>query len=170
VSRAPHLQGQAVPTVMRFSNSSGNPGVHDGIANARALAAKFQLPDRKNAEILALHIQGFPARTPDEFLAFLRAQLPDPATGTAAPDAVPRFLDSHPATRAFIERLTQKPVPASYGRASYYAEHALNSLPRMAPADSAAIAGYPKPGKPISPLMMRAHAARTSCARSWRAA
>jgi Catalase len=36
VSRAPHLQGQAVPTVMRFSNSSGNPDVHDGIANARA--------------------------------------------------------------------------------------------------------------------------------------
>ena len=124
VSRALHLQGQAVPTVMRFSNSSGDPDVHDGIANARALAVKFQLPDGKNADILALHIEGFPARTPDEFLAFLRAQLPDPATGEAAPDAVPRFLDSHPATRAFIERLMQKPVPASYGRASYYAEHA----------------------------------------------
>jgi catalase len=124
VSRAPHLQGQAVPTVLRFSNSSGNPDVHDGIPNARALAVKFQLPDGKNADILALHIEGFPARTPDEFLAFLRAQLPDPATGKPAPDAVPRFLDSHPATRAFIERLMQKPVPASYGRASYYAEHA----------------------------------------------
>jgi catalase len=109
---------------MRFSNSSGNPDVHDGIPNARALAVKFQLPDGKNADILALHIEGFPARTPDEFLACLRAQLPDPATGEAAPDAVPRFLDRHPATRAFIERLMQKPVPASYGRASYYAEHA----------------------------------------------
>jgi len=109
---------------MRFSNSSGDPDVHDGIANARALAVKFQLPDGKNTDILALHIEGFPARTPDEFLAFLRAQLPDPATGKPAPDAVPRFLDSHPATHAFIERLMQKPVPASYGRASYYAEHA----------------------------------------------
>ena len=124
VSRALHLQGQAVPTVMRFSNSSGDPDVRDGIANVRALAGKFQLPDSKNADILALHIEGFPARTPDEFLAFLRAQLPDPATGKPAPAAVPRFLDSHPATRAFIERLMQKPVPASYGRASYYAEHA----------------------------------------------
>ena len=109
---------------MRFSNSSGDPDVHDGIPNARALAVKFQLPDGKNADILALHIEGFPARTPEEFLAFLRAQLPDSATGEAAPDAVPRFLDSHPATRAFIERLMQKAVPASYGRASYYAEHA----------------------------------------------
>ncbi len=124
VSRALHLQGQAVPTVMRFSNASGDPDVHDGIPNARALAVKFQLPDGKNADILALHIEGFPARTPDEFLAFLRAQLPDPASGKPAPDAVPRFLDSHPATRAFIERLMQKPVPASYGRATYYGEHA----------------------------------------------
>jgi len=124
VSRALHLQGQAVPTIMRFSNSSGNPDVHDGIANARALAVKFQLPDGKNADILALHIEGFPARTPEEFLAFLRAQLPDPATGKPAPDAVPRFLESHPATRAFIERLTKKPVPVSYGQACYYAEHA----------------------------------------------
>jgi catalase len=124
VSRAPHLQGQAVPTVMRFSNSSGDPDVHDGIPGARALAVKFQLPDGKNADILGLHIEGFLVRTPEEFLAFLRAQLPDPATGKPAPDAVPRFLESHPATRAFIERLTQKPVPASYGRASYFAEHA----------------------------------------------
>ena len=124
VSRALHLQGQSVPTVMRFSNSSGDPDVQDGIANARALAVKFQLPDGKNADILALHIEGFPARTPDEFLAFLRAQLPDPATGKPAPNAVPRFLESHPATRAFIERLMRKPVPASYGRVSYYAEHA----------------------------------------------
>src|SRR5271155_3406490 len=59
VSRAPHLQGQAVPTVLRFSNSNGDPDVHDGIANARALAVKFQLADGKNADILALHIEGF---------------------------------------------------------------------------------------------------------------
>ncbi len=124
VSRAPHLQGQAVPTVMRFSNSSGDPNVHDGIPNARALAVKFQLPDGKNVDILGLHIEGFAARTPEEFLAFLRAQLPDPATGKPAPDAVPRFLESHPGARAFIERLMQKPVPASYGQARYYAEHA----------------------------------------------
>jgi catalase len=97
---------------------------YDGVPNARALAVKFQLPDGKNADILALHIEGFPARTPEEFLAFLRAQLLDPATGEPARDAVPRFLDSHPTTRAFIERLMQKPVPAGYGRASYYAEHA----------------------------------------------
>ena len=124
VTRASHLQGQTVPTVVRFSNSSGNPDVHDGVANARALAVKFQRPDGKNTDVLALSIEGFPARTPEDFLAFLRAQLPDPVTSQPAPDALSRFLDGHPATRAFLERLMQKAVPASYGRASYYAEHA----------------------------------------------
>ena len=124
VSRAPHLQGQAVPTIIRFANASGNPDVHDGLANTRSLAVKFQLADGKNADILANTIEGFPVRKPEDFLAFLRAQIPNSATGRPAPDAVPRFLDSHPAARAFLERLSQKPVPASYGRASYHAEHA----------------------------------------------
>ena len=124
VSRAPHLQGQGVPTIMRFANSSGNPDVHDGLAGVRSLAVKFQLPDGKKTDILANSIEGFPARTPEDFLAFLRAQLPDPDTGKPVPDAVPQFLGGHPAARAFIERLTQKSVPASYGQSSYHAEHA----------------------------------------------
>jgi catalase len=124
VSRAPHLQGQTVPTVIRFSNASGDPHVHDGLANARALAVKFLLPEGKNADILALSIEGFLVRTPEDFLEFLRAQLPDPVTGQPVIAAIPHFLDSHPETRAFVERLTRKPVPASYGQASYHSEHA----------------------------------------------
>ncbi len=124
VSRAPHLQGQAVPTVIRFSNSNGNPDVHDGFASVRALAVKFQLDDGKHTDILANSIEGFPARTPEDFLEFLRAQLPDPVTGKPVPDAVPKFLGSHPAARAFLERLKQKSVPASYGQSSYHSEHA----------------------------------------------
>jgi catalase len=124
VSRAMHLQGQTIPTTIRFSNASGNPDISDRVAGPRAIAVKFQLPDGKSADVLALSIEGFPARTPEEFLAFLQAQQPDPATGRTAANAVPRFLESHPATRAFLERVMQKPVPASYGRTNYYSEHA----------------------------------------------
>jgi catalase len=124
VCRAPHLQGEAIPTVIRFSNASGSPDAHDGLPDARGMAVKFQLPDGKNADILALSIEGFLARTPEDFLTFLQAQLPDPATNQPRPDAVPRFLEKHPSAAAFIERLTQKPVPASYGQSSYHAEHA----------------------------------------------
>jgi catalase len=124
VCKAPHLQGQPVPAVIRFSNANGNPDVHDGLPGVRAMSVKFQLVDGKSADILANSIEGFPVRTPEEFLAFLRAQLPDPATGKPVPDAVPRFLAGHPTAAAFIERLMKKPVPASYAQASYHAEHA----------------------------------------------
>jgi len=124
VSRAPHFGGRPIPGVVRFANANGNPDVHDGAPNVRSMAVKFQLADGKSADILANSIEGFIARTPEELLEFLRAQLPDPATGRPNPDAVPRFLASHPGGRAFVERLMKKPVPASYGQTIYYAEHA----------------------------------------------
>jgi len=124
MSKALHLQGQPVPAVIRFSNSSGNPDAHDGQAGVRAMSVKFHLVDGTSADILANSVEGFPVRTPEEFLAFLRAQLPDPASGKPVPDAVPRFLAGHPTAAAFIERLMKKPVPASYAQAGYHAEHA----------------------------------------------
>ncbi|HXJ79186.1 MAG TPA: catalase family peroxidase [Candidatus Methylomirabilis sp.] len=124
ISRASHLQGAPLAAVIRFANASGDPNVHDGQPGVRSLAVKFQLSGGANADILANSIEGFPARTPEEFLAFLKAQLPDPATGKPSPDAVPRFLQNHPAARAFVERLMKKPVPASYARETYHAEHA----------------------------------------------
>ena len=124
VTRAPHFAGQSVPTLVRFANSNGNPDVHDGVPNGRSMAVKFQLADGKSADILANSVEGFIARTPEELLEFLRAQLPDPATGRPDPDAVPRFLGAHPAGRAFVERLMKRPVPASYAQVTYHAEHA----------------------------------------------
>jgi hypothetical protein len=59
---AASTRASAVPTVIRFSNASRDPDVHDGIANARAMAVKSQLPDGKNADVLALHIEGFLVR------------------------------------------------------------------------------------------------------------
>jgi catalase len=122
VSRAVHLQGLPISTIVRFSNVSGDPAVADNAANIRALSVKFQLPGgTKTADIVANSVDGFIARTPEEFLAWLQLQLPNPA---AQPDAVPKFLQSHPASQAFIERLMQRGVPASYAQASYHALHA----------------------------------------------
>jgi catalase len=124
VSRAPHFSGQAVPIVVRFANANGNPDVHDGVPNVRSIAVKFRLADGKSADILANSVEGFIARTLEELLEFLRAQLPDPASGRPDPDAVPRFLASHPSARGFVERLMKRPVPASYAQTTYFAEHA----------------------------------------------
>src|SRR5262245_58124045 len=100
VSRAPHFQGQSVAAVIRFANASGDPDVHDGLPNVRSLAVKFEIPGSKAADILANSVEGFPVRTPEDFLAFLKAQLPDPATRKPDPDAVQRFLATHPSAPA----------------------------------------------------------------------
>jgi catalase len=128
LTRASHLQGQPVTTIVRFANASGNPDVPDGLPGVRSLSAKFQLADGKTADVLANSVEGFPARTPEEFLEFLQAQLPDPATGKPSPDALPRFLGTHPVAAAFVGRLMQKPIPASYAQASYHAEHAFRFI------------------------------------------
>jgi catalase len=124
VSRASHFAGQMVRVVVRFANGAGNPDVHDGVPNVRSMAVKFQLSDGKSADILANSVEGFVARTPEELLEFLRAQLPPAPGGRPDPEAVPRFLASHPGGRAFVERLTKRPVPASYAQTAYFAEHA----------------------------------------------
>ena len=62
---------------------NGDPNVHDGQPNVRSMAVKLQVAGGKPADILANSIEGFVARTPEELLAFLEAQLPDPATGQA---------------------------------------------------------------------------------------
>jgi catalase len=122
VCRAVHLQGQPISTIVRFSNVNGDPAVADNVPSVRALSVKFQLPgSAKTADILANSVDGFIARTPEEFLAWLQLQLPNPAT---PPDAVPKFLQSHPATQAFVDRLMQRGVPSSYAQASYHALHA----------------------------------------------
>src|SRR5262245_40124028 len=59
----------------------------------------------KSADILANSVEGFIARTPEELLEFLRAQLPDPSTGRPVADAVPKFLATHPAAAGAPPRI-----------------------------------------------------------------
>jgi catalase len=128
MTRAPHLQGQTLSAIIRFANSAGDPAVHDGLPNVRSLAVKLPLPNSKSADILANSVEGFIARTPEELLEFLRAQLPDPSTGRPVADGVPKFLATHPMAAAFVGRLMQKPIPASYAQSGYHAEHAFRFI------------------------------------------
>lgn len=124
ISKAAHLQGNSVKTTIRYSNGHGDPNVHDGLPNVRGLAVKFLLPGGGKTDLLAITVEGFIGRTAQEFLTFLQANLPDPTTGKPNPDAVPGYFASHPAGYGFVERLMQKPVPASYVQATYFANSA----------------------------------------------
>lgn len=119
LTRAPHIVRESTPVTVRFSNSTGLPLLPDTDPNAnpRGLAIRFNLAEHVHTDIVSHSTDGFPVRTGQEFLEFLRAvATSDPAKPSPSP--VEAFLSTHPATLAFVQ--TPKPSPSSFARESYF--------------------------------------------------
>lgn len=127
LSRAPHLDGSAVPITVRFSDFTGIPTISDGDPNAspRGMAIRFHLANGAATELVAHSYNGFPVGTAEEFLEFLRALA---ASDKRVPKPTPleTFLASHPRAKEFAE--TPKPAPASFATESYYAVNAFRFI------------------------------------------
>jgi catalase len=101
--------------------AAGNPSVFDNDpaeASPQSIAIRFHLADHVHTDIIAHSINGFPARTGEEFLEFIRAAAAS-GPGAPAPPPIAAFLATHPAARAFVE--AAKPIPTSYARQAYFA-------------------------------------------------
>ncbi|HEX5430912.1 MAG TPA: catalase family peroxidase [Bryobacteraceae bacterium] len=120
LTRAPHMQGETVPVIVRFSDFSGVPSVRDGdpMASPRGMAIRFQLRDGSHTDIVAHSYNGFPARDAQEFLAFVRA-LASSGPEAQKPSPLDRFLAEHPAAKRFVE--DPKPPPESFATEAYFA-------------------------------------------------
>ena len=119
LTRAPHLNRESTPVTVRFSNSTGVPLVPDNAPNAnpRGLAIRFHLAEHVHTDIISHSTDGFPTRTGQEFLEFLRALvLSDPSKPSSSP--IEAFLATHPKALAFVR--TPKPAPSSFARESYF--------------------------------------------------
>ncbi len=119
LTRAPHAARPSTPVVVRFSDSSGLPTVADNdpqLASPRGIAVRFYLADHVHTDIVAHSHDGFPVRTGEEFLEFLRAAA---AFRQDQPAAFGAFLASHPRARQFVE--APKPIPSSFARESFFA-------------------------------------------------
>jgi len=118
LSKAPHLQSTSVPVIVRFSNATGVPTLADGAptASPHGMSIRFQLPGDNFTDIVALSVNRFPVATPEEFLSFLQAVA---ASGSARkPTPVERFLETHPATLAFVQM--PKPAPVSFATLPFF--------------------------------------------------
>jgi catalase len=120
LTRAPHATRTSTPVTVRFSNSTGLPGIPDNVADAnpRGMAIRFNLAEHVHTDIVSQSTDGFPVRDGYQFLEFLRAAA---ASGQDVPSPKPVeiFLGSHPAALAFVQ--TPKPFPSSLARQTYYA-------------------------------------------------
>ncbi len=125
LTRAPHMHRQSTPVTARFSNSTGIPLVpdNDPNANPRGLAIRFHLAEHTHTDIIGHSTDGFPTRTAQEFLEFLRALA---ATDPSKPSPTPieQFLGTHAKALAFVQ--TPKPAPSSFAREAYFGVTAMH--------------------------------------------
>ncbi|HVP45184.1 MAG TPA: catalase family peroxidase [Bryobacteraceae bacterium] len=119
LTRAPHITRASTPVTARFSDSTGIPVIPDNDANANphGLAIRFHLADHVHTDIISHSTDGFPTRTGQEFLEFLRAvAATDPSKPSPTPVEI--FLGAHPAALAYVK--TPKPSPVSFAKEAYF--------------------------------------------------
>jgi catalase len=119
LTRAPHASRPSTPVTVRYSDSTGLPDVPDNDparSGPRGIAVRFHLAEHVHTDVVGHSADGFPVRTGEEFLEFLRAAA---AAGAGKPEALGAFLASHPNARRFVE--TPKPIPTSFAREAFFA-------------------------------------------------
>jgi catalase len=119
--RAAHLDGTAVPALIRFSSGSGNPKQPDNAPGVRGMAVKFTLPDHSTTDVSTQTAKLFPASTPDAFISLLHAMRPGPT----APLRLIGYIATHPRFLAALPVVREaNKVPQSYGTVAYHGLHA----------------------------------------------
>jgi catalase len=121
LSRAAHLTGEPVPTLVRFSNGAGNPQQPDNKPGIRGMAAKFFLPNGSTTDISAQTARLFISSTPDGFIDFLRATKRDALLGWRLARYAVRYPQFFRTLRANAGATR---VPVSYATVGYHALHA----------------------------------------------
>lgn len=120
LTRAPHIQRSSTPVTVRLSDFAGVPNIPDTDANAspRGCVIRFHLDEHVHTDIVAHSVDCFPARTAEEFVAFLNALIATDFKGPH-PNAIEQYLGGHPAALAFVQ--APKPFPASFAKESFFA-------------------------------------------------
>lgn len=118
LTRAPHANRPSIPVTVRYSDGSGLPTIPDNDKNSspKGCAIRFHLDEHVHTDIIAHSYDGFPVRTGEEFLEFLRAAA---AAGAGRPEAMGAFLGAHPNAKRFVE--APNPIPTSFAREAFFA-------------------------------------------------
>ncbi|MGH3466311.1 MAG: catalase family peroxidase [Thermocrispum sp.] len=121
LTRAGHMQGEPVPTLVRLSHGAGHPRMPDGRPVPRGMAVRFTLPDGSDTVLSAQTARLFVTRSVEGFLAFTRAAQPSVASLWRFPMLVARHPEIVRTLRANSVALR---IPASYATCAYHGLHA----------------------------------------------
>ena len=120
LSSASVFSGEKVPVVARFSVAGGNPKASDKGKTSRGVG--FQMTAANGEQWLSamLSTPMFFIAKMEQFVPFMQARTPDPATGKPDPDKLKAFNEANPETTRQAAWLAKAPVPASYATAGYF--------------------------------------------------
>ena len=122
--RAPFLDGRPFPALVRFSNGGGDPDAHDGDRGGRGIGVKISLDGGARTDFVGISVPFFTARTPADFVDYVRLARRDEATGQPDLAAIGAFLEAHPETAAALAAAGAMPPPASWLAVTYNGIHA----------------------------------------------
>jgi len=134
LTRAPHAHRETTPVTVRFSDATGLPTIPDNDpakSGPRGIAIRFHLAEHVHTDIIGHSTNGFPTRTAEEFLEFLRAAA---ASGPDAPKPTPieKFVGAHPNALKFVT--TPKPIPTSFAREAFFGVNAFKFTSQDGPS------------------------------------
>ena len=90
---------------------------NDPNASPRGIAIRFHLAEHVHTDIIGHSVDGFPTRTAEELVEFLRAAYAS-GQGASHPTPIEVFLGTHPAALRFVQ--APKPIPASFANESFF--------------------------------------------------
>ncbi|WP_031497826.1 catalase family peroxidase [Bryobacter aggregatus] len=128
LTTAPHAHTDSTPVTVRFSDFAGVPTVPDNDpmgGGPRGCAVRFHLGEHVHTDLVAHSVDGFPVRTAEEFVEFLRA-IPRSGPDAPKPNPLDIFLSTRPKAVQFVT--TPKPFPASFATEAFFAVTAVKFI------------------------------------------
>jgi catalase len=120
---SPLYRESRIPATIRFSIGGGNPKAPDKSRSVRGLAIRLQGQSERH-ELVMISEPVFFAASLESFVEFLKARVPDPATGKPDPARIKAYEARYPDGARQPALLASHPAPSSYAATDYHATHA----------------------------------------------
>ncbi|MYM67487.1 catalase [Pseudoduganella sp. FT55W] len=119
----PIFRSGPLPATVRFSVGGGNPGVSDKSRSVRGLGVRIANGD-EHWDLVLLSEPVFFAATPQSFVSFLAARVPDPETKKPDPAKIAAHNAAFPDGTRQPALLAAHAAPASYATTPYFSNNA----------------------------------------------
>jgi catalase len=120
---SPLFRQKSASAQVRFSIGGGNPGVSDKSRSVRGIGARLS-GGGETYDLVLISEPAFFAATPESFVSFLAARVPDPATKKPDPAKVAAHNAAHPDGKIQPALLAAHAAPQSYATTPYFSNNA----------------------------------------------